>query len=399
MQCVGRRGVPVTWVAHLVSTVTGVRGARLDLTSDGSWSIPVNGIEDWKVTVSKDQLGRIDPDWWGPWRASVLVSWDTGAGLVPWVMGPITGPPAETRATATLACKGLGALLEHRVVLPRDYGLPGEYEGDMTALARDYVSRVGRSLGSIAQDIVDLSTDRKLGGHLPVRYGSPREHHSSLNERTYMGYNLANNGTWKRLTELSEVIGGPDIAFRPAFTDDSQTHVEWVMMHGTSAQPGIEQDWTMDLDTTSSKSPVASVDVSTDASGLTNRVYWTGAGEDEGTLVRMSQNMRMLEDGTPLLESVGSTSDSESPSLVQAHADSALDAGARPLQQLTIQVDGSDPRCEIGRWHVGDMARVTIGDEWLTVAPGTRPLKIIAAKGDWSSSMVTLEFQEVRMAL
>lgn len=378
----------MTWVAHLVQTMTGIKGAQLQLTSAGSWSAPAMGVEEWTVTVAKEQLSRIDPDWWMPRRASVLMSW-VGADkrAVPWLMGPITQLPSESESTATLTCKGLPALLEQRIVLAADYT-------DMAALAKSQARLTGRSLGTIAQDIVRLCTTEKLGGHLPIRYGSPRETGTGLNERTYEGFNLANNGLWKRLTEISEVIGGPDIQFRPAYTRDDESTVEWVMVHGTRAQPAIAQDWTMDLDTTSSSSPVAKVDVKNDAADLTNRVYWTGAGEGAGTLIRMVQDPAQLEDGMPLLESVGSTSDSENPALIQTHAERALAAGARPLQQITVKVDGSDPRCEIGRWRAGDTARVTLGSGWLTVAPGTRPLRIIAAKGTWASSMVDLEFQE-----
>lgn len=149
----------------------------------------------------------------------------------------------------------------------------------------------------------------------------------------------------------------------------------------------------MDLDTTSSESPVASVGVTTDASTLNSRVYWTGAGEGAGTLIRMAQEESRLTDHMPLLEVVGSTSDSDKPALIQEHADAALAAGGGVLQQLTVTIDGSDSRCEIGRWRVGDTANVTIGDDWLTVRPGTRPMKIIAAKGTWSSTMIDLEFQ------
>ncbi len=389
----------MTWVAHLVETVTGDVGARLEIATDtGAWTYPLNDTESWSVKVKKDQLRKIDPRWWKWYRASVLVSWARRDGsLVPWLLGPIIDLPQETREVATLFCEGVGAILERRVVLPRDYGVPGEYENDMDALARFHVFRKGRSLGSIAQDIVELSTDYKLGGQLPIRYASPREHGSEYNQRTYFGYNLANNNTWKRLKELSGVIMGPDIRFQPEFTDDEQTHVRWAMYHGTARQPTIAQDWTMDLDTTSSRSTISTVVSRSDAANLANRAYWTGAGEDEGTLVRMVQDTRPLGQGDPLLEVVGSTSDSDNPDLLVAHARSALAAGQKPLQQLTITVDGSDPRSEIGRWRPGDLANVTIGDDWLSIDPGTHVLKLIAAKGDWATSMVDLEFQEVMM--
>lgn len=379
----------MTWVAHLVQTMTGQLGARLDITPDGSWTIPVVGIEDWTVTVEKAQLRRIPRERWEQWRASVMVAWERPDGtLVPWVMGPVVGPPDETRTTATLSCKGLGALLERRVVLDRDYRVD-----EMDAARASVVRRSGMSLGTIAQDVTKYAL-AKTGGYVPVRYGSPRETGSALNERTYEGFNLANNGAWKRLTELAEVTRGPDIQFRPAWTDDTCTMLEWVMVHGTAAQPSIAQTWTMDLDATAARSPVANLSVTTDASALTTRVYWTGAGEGAGVLVRAVEDRDRLAGHMPLLESVGATSDTENPGLLVEHAGAALSAGARPVQQITVTIDGADPRCQIGRWRVGDTARLTIGDDWLTVPPGTRPMKIIAAKGSWASSMVDLEFQE-----
>lgn len=208
--------------------------------------------------------------------------------------------------------------------------------------------------------------------------------------RTYRGYNVANNGVWKRLNELTGVRSGPDIAFRPAWDG---TSLEWLLHHGTRAQPTIAQDWTMDLDTTSSTSPVAAVNVTTDAGAVTNRVYWTGAGEDEGTLIRVVEDRSLLVDQMPLLESVGSTSDTDNPDLLVAHARAQLDAGRAPVTQISVQIDGNDPRAQIGRWRVGDAARLTLGAEWLTVKAGTRPMRIISAKGSWTSTMVDLEFQ------
>ena len=382
----------MTWVAHLVRTMDGRLGAQLDMASEGSWSIPINGIEDFSVTVSKAQLRRLDRAWWESMRTSVVVSWLGADGvLVPWVAGPIIGPPSEGRETATLSCRGIGAVLEKRVVLDRE---PAESPTDtQRALATSSVRLRGMSLGTIAQEVVKRATDLKIGGHLPIAFGSPREQGSTLNERTYEGFNLANNGAWKRLSELTKVRNGPDIAFRPRWTDEGRS-LEWVMVHGTRAQPTIAQDWTMDVDTTSALSPVADVSVSADAGRLSSRVYWTGAGEGAGTLIRVVQDTARLDGQMPLLEVVGATSDTENGSLVLQHARAELAAGRAPVTQITVTIDGSDPRCEIGRWRVGDAARLTMGSDWLTVKPGTSPKRIIAAKGSWDSPMVDIEFQD-----
>ena len=386
----------MTWVAYLVETRTGIVGKRLDIAASGSWSIPAVGIEEWDVTVSRAELRRIDPVRWSPWWASVLVCWEASDGRqTPWLLGPITTPPTEHPAsdTATLTCRGVGALLEHRVVLARDYDQQ-DGVGEMTWLAKSTVALRGMSLGTIAQEVVKYATWFKPGGRLPIRFATPREEGARLNERTYEGWNLANNGAWKRLMELSEVRGGPNIQFRPEWASEDQTTVQWAMHTGTVAQHGIAQDWTMDLDATSTRSMVAKLDVKVDATALTHRHYQTGAGEGAGTLVRMAQDLTQVADGVPLLETVAATSDSENPALVQAHAEAALKAGARPVRQVTVTIDGSDPRCEIGRWHAGDLVQLTVGSEWLTIPAGTTLMRVIAVKGSWASSMVDLELQE-----
>lgn len=379
----------MTWVAHLVRTMDGRLGAQLDIAGEGSWSIPLNGVEEFSVTVGKDQLARIDPSWWSPYRASVAVSWRRGDGsLVAWVAGPITGPPTETRETATFSCRGIGAVLERRVLTPQE-PVPAS-ASDQAAMMAGTLAYRGMSLGTIAQEVVKRAS-AKVGGGLPIVFGSPRETGSTLNERTYEGFNLANNGVWKRLTELSAVRNGPDIAFRPRWNDG---FLEWVMVHGTRAQPTIAQEWTADLDTTSSQSPIASVSVTTDAARLASRVYWTGAGEGSTTLVRVAEDRARLNDQMPLLETVGATSDSSNGDLIRTHALAELEASRAPVTQISVQIDGADPRCEIGRWRVGDSARLTMGNDWITVPPGTTSKRIISAKGGWVSSMVDLEFQD-----
>lgn len=387
----------MSWKAFTVQTMTGIVGEELPLSGEGSWTIPLNGVEEWSLTVPRSVLREMEPTWWSPWQASVLVCWDSPMlGLVPWLFGPLVSPVAESLASdaATLQCRGLGALLEHRVVLDRDYGgydvMPSAEE--MLQLAKSSVSLRNRSLGTIAQEVVKHSTTGKVGGYLPIVFASPSETGSGLNERNYEGWNLSNNGSWKRLEELTNVIGGPDIAFRPAWADEQHTMVQWEMYHGTKAQPTIPQREVLYLDTVAEDSPVADVSVKSVSDNLASRVYWTGAGEGAGTLVRAAQDVSRLQQHMPLLELVGSTSDSESASLVQQHAMSALADGINPLLQLSVEVDGSDEGAEIGRWRVGDVAVVNL-QGWLTVPDGAMERRIISAKGSWGNQ-VTLEFQE-----
>lgn len=374
------------WRAFFVQTMTGKIGAELDLAAAGSWSIPLNGIESFDVTVPKTQLRAVGREWWRPFAASVLVSWERPDGtLVPWAAGPIIDDPAETRGrdgVATFSCRGIGAILEKRLVVEQDFSAK--------VIQRSIMARKGMSLGTIVQDIVEAATSRRLGGQLPIVARSPRETGARLNQRTYEGWNVANNVAFKRIKEITEVRNGPDVMFRPEYVDDG---IQWGLYHGTAAQPAIAQDWTMDLDSTSTLSPVADVAPSSDGENVANRVWWTGAGEGAGTLVQKAEDKAALANYMPLLEVVGSTSDTENYALLTEHALARLAAGRAPLKQLSMTIDGADPRAEIGRWHVGDLARVTTGDEWMTVPQGTRFERVIAAKGSWNTSMVTVEFQ------
>lgn len=323
----------------------------------------------------------------------MLVTYTGREGEVPWILGPIVKPVAQKGDQVTLSVRGVGALLDRRVVPDRDYVHEGTEPSAavMEALAASRVRLQGRSLGTIAQDVVGYATN-KAGGQLPIRFGSPRETGARLNERTYEGWNLANNGAWKRLTELSNVINGPDFMFRPAWADEDRTRVEWVMVHGTAAQPVIHQEHRMVLDATARRAAITGVDVTTDAGELTNRVYWTGAGEGQGTLIRSAQSIDALAAGMPLLESVGSTSDTENPELVQAHARAALEAGAAPRVQYSGTINLADQRTAAGLWHVGDEAVLNLSDR-VDVPDGERTVRIIAAKGSLGSDLVTLELE------
>lgn len=386
----------MTWHAYLVRTLSGDVGRRItrDTGNGGSWSVTLNDIEEATLTVDASMFDRLEPKWWAPWKASVLLTYTGHEGEVPVILGPIVKPVTQSGSQVTVNVRGVGALLDRRVVLDRDYVFEGDTPGAsaMTALAKSTVSLSGRSLGTIAQDVVELVTDGKTAGQLPIRYGTPRESGSTLNQRNYEGFNLSNNGAWKRLGELSNVIGGPDIAFRPAWANAGRTRVEWVMVNGTRAQPVIDQKRRLLFDTTSTRATLSGVTVSTDAGDMTNRVYWTGAGEGAGTLVRVAQGIDALGGDMPLLESVGSTSDSDNAALVQEHARAALAVGLSARVQYTGVVDLADRRTAPGLWHVGDAADLILAGR-VDVPDGKRSVRIIAAKGSLGSDQATLELE------
>ena len=386
----------MTWHAYLVETMTGRVGRRLtsDTGTGGSWSITLNGIEEATVTVDAAAFRRLDPDWWAAWKSSVLLTHTGPEGEVPILLGPIVKPAAQKGDAVTLTIRGVGAILERRVVLARDFLAESgtASAATMKELAGSVASMTGRSLGTIARDVVDLVTTGKTAGRLPIRYGTPRETGSRLNQRNYYGFNLANNGAWKRLEELANVINGPDFAFRPAWASEDRSRVEWVMVHGTAAQPVIHQERRLVFDTTAGRSALSDLEVTADAGEVTNRVYWTGAGEGAGILATAVQELEAFGEYMPLLETVGSTSDTDNRDLVEDHARAALRKGRDVRVQYTGVLNLADRRTAAGLWHVGDAADLIIAGR-VDVPDGRRSVRIIAAKGSLGSDLVTVELE------
>lgn len=371
------------WQGFLFDTVTGLVGARLDLAAEGSWSMELNGVPAWTVTLAKAQWVRFDPRWWRPWATGVLMTWDD----TPVLAGPIIELPTSTRDMVTLSCQGVEAVLGRRLVLKQGYG-PGEEK----QLTGSTVALTGLSLGTIMQEVVAHAMNRG-GAALPIVFKVPRE--KGIHERTFEGWNLQNNGCLKRLTELSEVIGGPDFAFRPEWERPGEK-IRWGMWHGTNGSPFIPQKRIVSLDLTAPTGVVAEYTITPDSTEITSKHYETGAGEGPGLLVVVREDPARLWDGMPLLESVASTSDTETPKVLVDRAETAISAGGAPLIQLTVKVDGAAPRLSLGSWWVGDAMRVTLKDE-LLVPDGAREWRVIAAKGAWDSQIIDIEFQEERV--
>lgn len=382
------------WRVYFMQTMTGQRGPLIQQSESAPWSKTLNAADTVEVTLTKDQLKTISHEWWTPHKGGLLVTLEVEQGEQPFLACIITDLPSESEHAATFSGEGVNFLFEKRVSLDKDYF---NYSSTLSAsqvdaLRKSRISRKGYSLGTIMQELVKHAT-QKVGGQLPVAFGTPTEIATGLNERNYKGWNLANIGANKLITELSNVINGPDFMFRPEWADDSKNFVVWALYHGTANQPTIHQTWSMNLDTTSEETGVTNPQVKASMADYANTAYWTGAGEDEGTLIRGYQDLAELRSGMPLVEYVGSTSDSENPDLLQSHARSHIHNNKYPRVQVSLDLDGSDDRYRLDRWHVGDSAEVTVKG-WLNMPDGTHTLRIISATGHVGSNVVSVEFAE-----
>lgn len=228
------------------------------------------------------------------------------------------------------------------------------------------------------------------GGLLNLEHGTPNE--AGGRQRTYEGWNVANNLIGKRWTELSKVINGPDIMIRPQWANNTKTLIKWIFVHGTEEYPYISQDWTPDFDTTASHAEIGEVKIASSGKNLTNRVWCTGAGEGEGTAISWAENLDSINRGAPYLEDVISDSDQENRDILREKAAGTLAARQKMIDQVTLDFPASSEKTPLGTFFVGDIAAVTL-DGWISVPSGTYPMRIIKMTGSLNSD-VTLDFQE-----
>jgi hypothetical protein len=171
--------------------------------------------------------------------------------------------------------------------------------------------------------------------------------------------------------------------FRPKIVRDNQLTFE--MWHGTEKQPRIFQKYTPVWDTTPEKGNVVDVSTITTGSYQTFRVYSLGAGQDEGTLIKVLTNEGPLQQQFPLLETSINVGNSENPVVVSNHGLSNLWYNKESLLEIQMSVR-ADADLSIGNFWPGDLAHVVMKG-WLSLPDGVTPMRILSITGDTSNTV------------
>lgn len=373
----GRTGAG--WRAYLIRTVTGQLGPSLDPVA-GSWSVELNGNESGSVTVRKSDLGGVPPRWFTPWYGGVLFTY-THAGIErPIVAGPITGWPSESPDEITFDFGGIRSVLARRFIVAED-GV--ERKRDITV--------TGLSYGDTAWQAVRHALNRADGG-LPIVHGHAPEPWPAADPVVFNWWNIPNLNVDAYLSEVSGYEKGPDIMFRPEWSNDDKASIRWVMKHGSVQMPAIPQNTMPDWDTTAPRSDVNNVSVRSSAETMTTRVWVTGSGEEKGTIVNHATAPDFVNWGGPFLESVISQPDQTNRSKLYAMAAGELGRSGDMADQVSMTVRAADPKAPMGLWFVGDNANITLAGH-LSIPDGSRFMRIIKASGGLDDS-VSVEFQE-----
>jgi hypothetical protein len=355
------------WTANLIQTTTGTIGPRVNF-KDLSWSISLNDVESCSIDVTKSDLPPINLNYWlAPWWAGVLVMWDG----VPIFAGPITSRPTESFSTIRVEARGIRALLERRYAIVE--------ASSMLDIPRSKVRYSALDYSTVAQRVVKFSMS-KPGGNLPITFPLPEKTAAADKDHDiiYSGFEGDSVNIHNILTDLSQRTNGPDIMFIPKLVDGNS--MVWEMWHGNESDPTIPQKTSPVWDTTAANGQVTDLDIVTTGTYQANRVYVTGDGSNETTLMSMATDQTMLAQGYPILESfksLGTTVKTPPPALSGANA--ALKANAESLVeiQLTVRADGEH---RLGNFWPGDEVQL-ITKGWLSLKDGTHRLRLLNING------------------
>lgn len=394
------------WGAWFANSQSGAVGPQIPLGGDsGSADITLNDIDTWSLKFPDSFLDTVPMKWWYPWMGSVLImhKCETMPDWQPWSFGPITewpkssttslGPDGAEMLMEDISGNGMREFLKYRFITG-----PAESQSltDMAAMEKSTVTFTKMSLGTIQEELTKLALNR-TSGVLPIRFDpslrQANQDDDDSHRRSYDGYNVSNNDADKLITDLSNVIGGPDYMLHAGLdTSSGYWQAYTTCTHGVEGQPQIPQKAMLSWDATAPGGPVSSYEVSTDSGTITTRSYATGAGEGAAIVMQAAQNDAQLNAGMPLLERTTSYESITNLPPLLAHAKADLAAGAFPTVQVTTKIRADHPQSAIGLWRVGDRVRMKVPyHRWLS--HGEYIFTIIGAKVDLTSEDVTLSLQ------
>ena len=219
-------------------------------------------------------------------------------------------------------------------------------------VVRDGAFRYGRSPDVIGVDGLSYrgilceaglyATDRKQGGQLPFDW--PYQGEPGTRQKTsWKAWNIQNNSAKKLLSDIADLKDGPDFAFIPYLTGDGG-HVRVRLEAGSDGDRRLF----------AGRAPVCLSyhhgaglldGLQVAHAAPVQRVYATGAGQDESVLTALAEDLTGITGGSDpqiLRETAFSDTDTDNPAVLLSHAQAQLQAGRRKLIQVTAQAHFGD---------------------------------------------------------
>lgn len=397
------------WRHYLYQAMSGELGAPIDLPAF-SWKV---GVSDSSLATCKDKdAGDYESDGLTvPWTeipgadyARKRLNVATGRRGVVSLWRDVTMPPAmlgrpivggvigvrnDTAQDTSFAVQSLLSVLESRYLVRE-----GRYAAGPNHTSPDVIRFDGMSYRGIASEIGYLCTQAKPGGYMPVDWSYRGERGSRA--RAYEAWDIQNLSCRKLFDNLSNVLEGPDMQFRPYLTDDG-THVRYRFVAGSDAEQYLGQHVIHQLAYHPAGGTIGELTV--DHLAPVMRVYSSGTGQDKAQKCAFAQDLSLVErsnDPWPLVEMTYSDSDTDTYDVLLAHARSVLKANGRPLMQIkgVVHADDADdmgnPLLPLGSYWPGELFDLHISG-YAPLPDGTYRTRLMEMSGD-ESDRVELVF-------
>lgn len=318
------------WRLFVAETATGHIIRDVPFVGYPQWSY---GLNQAGALAPKIPLGAIDKaelrsvlDYW-------RLSWGLSWGDHIWQCGPVVTyrfSDAEGPPTVDVGCAGIWSLFSQKRVIANP-----AWTGVSLAEAAADVALTNLSLHTIAKRL--MQNDMTRNGSLPIVLPADIV---GTQERNYPGYDMAYVG--ERISQLTQVIDGPEVEFRPEYTDSGHTAVQWRMRVGNPrlGNLGLPHSWDY-------CKALSHVDEDGDGSQQQFRAFVRGNGMERGLLVGRYEDTEMTDLGWPMLESIDGnhSSATELPTL-NGWAQADVETYRRGINTWAgrVRIDGTDGR-------------------------------------------------------
>jgi len=260
--------------------------------------------------------------------------------------GPILGHQFnDDDQTLVLKAGGFKSYLQHRV----------QTVWPIVDLATDTVTYRG-SYGDIARSIIRGMMMRP-GGDLPIVV--PNIVEGGTRVRTLNNFDLSYVGDL--IDNLTNIINGPDIVFRPRLRADG-LGVEWEMLTGTDDDDEIhgtvdaEPVW----DHSARKTTVRSLSVNRSGANLADEAFALGGGQQDKLIMARSNRTGLRDRGFPLMQAQLNLNSVSEITTAQGYADRQSQFGQKSVVTWDMKVSANMPP-RITEYQEGDYIRVRVG--------------------------------------
>lgn len=300
--------------------------------------------------------------------------------------GPIWGREYDRHeGKLELSGAGLWSYFDHRTLMPFIGDLPVIDPVTGKSAAHANSSWSGLHLGTIGKRMLQQSMAWP-GGDIPLVF-EPDKPGTSV--RNYLGAELPRIG--QMLQNLTEVEGGPDVAFVPEWSAD-RLGVRWRYVSGDPRLTSVREHL---IDASVPSSPLDSLNVRESASEM-GSLGWCSAGRSgDESIIERAWNPGALGAGFPLIERVDSSRSSVSEaSTALGYATELARTGGKPLSGWSVTVNtGGEGEPEYTDFSVGDFVKFKVAGDAL-LPDGAYRRRIVHMSGSDASSAIKLGLGE-----